>query len=106
MTKYDLVERVAYGNDISKKDAEILVETILQSITESLVRGEGVEIRGFGSFRLRERKGRKGRNPKTGEAVDVLPKRVTYFKPGKILKITLQEISKARTEAEDRDAPE
>lgn len=86
MTKADLVEKVAQEAEITKKDAEHLVEIIFESITNSLNQGEKIELRGFGSFRVRERNSRKGRNPKTGEAVDIPAKRVAYFKPGKELK--------------------
>ena len=86
MTKADLVEQVAREAEMTKKDAEQLVEIIFDSITDSLNRGEKIELRGFGSFRVRERNTRKGRNPKTGEAVDIPAKRVAYFKPGKDLK--------------------
>jgi integration host factor subunit beta len=71
---------------MTKKDAEQLVEIVLDSIIETLNSGEKIELRGFGSFRVRERNSRKGRNPKTGDAVDIPAKRVAYFKPGKELK--------------------
>ncbi|MBK9162741.1 MAG: HU family DNA-binding protein [Acidobacteria bacterium] len=86
MTKADLVERVAVEAELTKKDAEQLVEIVLDSIIHSLNEGEKIELRGFGSFRIRERNSRKGRNPKTGAAVDIPAKRVAYFKPGKELK--------------------
>lgn len=86
MTKADLVEKVAIEADLTKKDAEQLVEIVLDSIIDSLNSGEKIELRGFGSFRVRERNSRKGRNPKTGDAVDIPAKRVAYFKPGKELK--------------------
>ncbi len=86
MTKAELVDDVARNSDLSKKDAEVIVQTVLDSIVESLKSGEKVELRGFGSFRLRERASRQGRNPKTGEKVHVPAKRVPYFKPGKELK--------------------
>jgi len=86
MTKADLVERVAVEAELTKKDAEQLVEIVLDSIIQSLNEGEKIELRGFGSFRIRERNSRKGRNPKTGAAVDIPAKRVAYFKPGKELK--------------------
>lgn len=86
MTKADLVERVAKETDMTKKDAEKLVEVIFDSIVSSLNKGEKIELRGFGSFRVRERNARKGRNPKTGEPVNIPAKRVAYFKPGKDLK--------------------
>ena len=86
MTKADLVEKVSREAEMTKKDAEQLVEIIFESIVGSLNKGEKIELRGFGSFRVRERNARKGRNPKTGEAVDIPAKRVAYFKPGKELK--------------------
>lgn len=86
MTKADLVERVAREAELTKKDAEQLVEIVFDSIIESLNQGEKIELRGFGSFRVRERNERNGRNPKTGAAVSIPAKRVAYFKPGKELK--------------------
>ncbi|MDA2929308.1 integration host factor subunit beta [Acidobacteria bacterium AH-259-O06] len=86
MTKADLIDEVARNSDLSKKDTEVIVQTVLDSIVESLKTGEKVELRGFGSFRLRERASREGRNPKTGEKVFVPAKKVPYFKPGKELK--------------------
>ena len=71
MTKADLVERVAEDAEMTKKDAEQLVEIIFESIVGTLNKGEKIELRGFGSFRVRERDARKGRNPKTGEAVNI-----------------------------------
>ena len=86
MTKAELVEEVARAAELNKRDAEVIVETVFESIIAALHRGEKVELRGFGSFRTRERGPRRGRNPKTGEPVDVPAKRVPYFKPGKELK--------------------
>jgi len=86
MTKAELVNRVSKRTDLNKRDAEVMVQTVLDSIIESLQNGDKVELRGFGSFRLRERAPRIGRNPKTGEKVNVPSKRVPYFKPGKDLK--------------------
>lgn len=86
MTKADLVEIVAKEADMTKKDVEQLVEIIFDSIVSTLNQGEKIELRGFGSFRVRERNARKGRNPKTGEPVEIPAKRVAYFKPGKDLK--------------------
>ncbi len=86
MTKAELVDEVAKNSELSKKDAEVIVQTVLDGIVDSLKRGEKVELRGFGSFRLRERASRQGRNPKTGEKVHVPAKKVPYFKPGKELK--------------------
>lgn len=86
MTKADLIDEVAKHSDLSKKDSEVIVQAVLDSIVESLKNGGKVELRGFGSFRLRERASRQGRNPKTGERVFVPAKKVPYFKPGKDLK--------------------
>ena len=86
MTKAELVEEVARASELNKRDAEVIVETVFGSIIGALHKGEKVELRGFGSFRTRERGPRRGRNPKTGEPVDVPAKRVPYFKPGKELK--------------------
>ena len=86
MTKADLVEAVINSTGVTKREAEVMVNTFLESIIDSLNKGEGVELRGFGSFRIRSRGGRIGRNPRTGESVEVLPKKVPYFKVGKELK--------------------
>ena len=86
MTKAELVEEVARATELTKKDAERLVEVVFRSLIEALNAGEKIELRGFGSFRLRERNSRRGRNPKTGTPVDIPAKRVAYFKPGKELR--------------------
>ncbi len=86
MTKAELVEDVAQAAELTKKDAERLVELVFESIIETLNHGEKIELRGFGSFRVRERGARRGRNPKTGAPVDIPAKRVPYFKPGKEMK--------------------
>ncbi len=87
MTKSVLIEKVAEKIEgLTKKQTEVIVETIFDSIKETLAQGGKVEIRGFGNFRLRDRKPRKARNPKTGEAVEVPAKKVPYFKVGKELR--------------------
>ncbi|OYT71684.1 MAG: integration host factor subunit beta [Chloracidobacterium sp. CP2_5A] len=86
MTKAELVEAVARAADLTKKDAEVVVDEVFAAIIESLNRGEKIELRGFGSFRIRQRNSRRGRNPKTGDAVDIPAKSVPYFKPGKELR--------------------
>ena len=86
MTKAALVEEVSRVADLTKKHSEVIVDTVFQSIITALRRGEKIELRGFGSFRLRKREPRRGRNPKTGDRVDVPSKKVPYFKPGKELK--------------------
>ncbi|OFV97343.1 MAG: integration host factor subunit beta [Acidobacteria bacterium RIFCSPLOWO2_12_FULL_54_10] len=86
MTKADLIEEVSRAIEMNRKDSEIIVETIFENIVNALRSADKIEIRGFGSFRTRQRKSRVGRNPKTGERVDVPPKKVPYFKPSKELK--------------------
>ena len=86
MTKAELVEKVSGQINLTKKQSEIIVNTVFQSITESLSEGKKVELRGFGSFRIRERNARLGRNPKSGAQVDVPAKRVPFFKAGKELR--------------------
>ncbi|HUG53278.1 MAG TPA: HU family DNA-binding protein [Vicinamibacteria bacterium] len=89
MTKADLINIVAKKLDITQVQSGIIVEAALRSIVNALQGGQEVEIRGFGSFRFRNRAPRKGRNPKTGEKVDVPPKKIPYFKMGKELKALL-----------------
>lgn len=91
MTKAELVSEVAKNTQLTKRHAEIIVNTVFDSIVESLKEGEKIELRGFGSFRIRQRGSRLGRNPKTGEKVHVPPKRIPYFKPGKALKELLND---------------
>ena len=86
MTKAELIERVAVATDVTKKQAETIVDTIFEAIIRSLKQGQKIELRGFGSFRLRERGARIGRNPKTGVKVSVPGLKIPYFKPGKELK--------------------
>jgi integration host factor subunit beta len=86
MTKADLVEEVVRVADVSKRDAESIVNTVFSSIVDALQRNDKIELRGFGSFRVRRRRSRQGRNPKTGDRVSVPEKRIPYFKPGKELK--------------------
>jgi integration host factor subunit beta len=77
---------VAESTQLTKKHAELIVNTVFDSIVQSLKEGEKIELRGFGSFRIRQRGPRTGRNPKTGAKVEVPSKRIPYFKPGKELK--------------------
>lgn len=101
MTKAELVDEVARVVQLTKKQAEAIVNIVFDSIVESLRAGEKIELRGFGSFRLRSRKSRTGRNPKTGEKVEVPSKRIPYFKPGKELK---ELINQAMAEGIEADA--
>ncbi len=87
MTKTDLIEKVSLQTDgLTKKQTEIIVNMLFDSIKEALAGGDKIEIRGFGSFRIRQRRTREGRNPKTGQNVFVPEKRVPFFKAGKELK--------------------
>src|SRR5438874_3233750 len=86
MTKADLIEEVSRLAELTRKDSEVVVETIFDSIVRSLHAGDKIEIRGFGSFRTRQRKPRVGRNPKTGDRVEVPAKKIPFFKPSKELK--------------------
>jgi integration host factor subunit beta len=86
MTKAELIEEVSRVVEMSRKDSEVIVETIFDSIVRALRGGEKIEIRGFGSFRTRQRQPRIGRNPKTGTRVEVPAKRIPFFKPSKELK--------------------
>jgi len=86
MTKAELIEEVSRVVEMTRKDSEVIVEAIFDSIVRSLRSGDKIEIRGFGSFRTRQRQPRVGRNPKTGTRVEVPSKRIPYFKPSKELK--------------------
>jgi integration host factor subunit beta len=86
MTKADLIEEVSRLAELTRKDSEVIVDTIFDSVVRSLRVGDKIEIRGFGSFRTRQRQPRVGRNPKTGERVEVPAKKIPFFKPSKELK--------------------
>jgi integration host factor subunit beta len=86
MTKAELIKKVASKIDLSKKEAEIVINTMTQSIGDALAAGGKVEIRGFGSFRVRERNPRTARNPKSGEWLEIPAKKVPFFKAGNELK--------------------
>lgn len=86
MNKADLISRVAEKTDITKKDAEKAVSAVLASIEEALSSGEKVQLVGFGTFEIRERAARKGRNPQTGEEINIAATKVPVFKAGKALR--------------------
>ena len=86
MTKADLIEEVSRVVEMTRKESEVIVEAIFDSIVRSLRTDDKIEIRGFGSFRTRQRQPRIGRNPKTGARVEVPAKKIPYFKPSKELK--------------------
>ncbi len=86
MTKADLIEELAKVSNLTQKESETIVNTLFDTITEALAKGDKVELRGFGSFRIRQRRARRGRNPKTGTSLNVPPKCVPFFKVGKELR--------------------
>ena len=86
MTKADLIDEVSRVSSLTKKETELIVNTVFDNITDALAKGDKVELRGFGSFRIRHRGSRLGRNPKTGDQVKVPSKKIPYFKPGKELR--------------------
>ena len=88
MTKRDLIDEVMKTFDeLARRDAELIVNGVFDSMTQALVRGDRIEIRGFGSFVVKHRRARDGRNPKTGAIVPVAAKRVPFFKVGKELRL-------------------
>jgi len=89
LTKADLSKHLMEQLEFAKKEADLLVSTFLNCIVDALHKGDGVELRGFGSFRLRDRRARQGRNPRSGQSIQVPPKRVVYFKLGKELRSKL-----------------
>jgi integration host factor subunit beta len=86
MTKAELVDNVSDKVNLTKKQTEVIVNILFNSITEALSEGDKVELRGFGSFRIRDRNPREGRNPKTGDTVHIPAKKVPFFKAGKELR--------------------
>jgi len=101
MTKADLIDEVSRVVELTRKESEVIVEAIFDSVVRSLRSGDKIEIRGFGSFRTRERQARIGRNPKTGDRVDVPAKRIPYFKPSKELKDLVNEAAVEKVVAGD-----
>lgn len=84
--KAELIEKVATATDLTKKDATAAVDAVFSTIQDALANGEKVQLIGFGNFEVRERAARKGRNPQTGEEIDIPASKVPAFKPGKALK--------------------
>ena len=95
MTKAELVEEVSRVSDLTKKHSEVIVDTVFKSIIDALHRGEKIELRGFGSFRLRRREPRKGRNPQTGDEIIIVGRKVLTFKASQIMKKSLNSMSSA-----------
>ena len=97
LTKADLIEEVSRVTALHWQEAASIVECILDSIVHAIERGDKVEIRGFGSFRIRQRGGRVARNPKTGARVEVPPRRIPVFKPSKELRELVDQINPDRS---------
>jgi integration host factor subunit beta len=104
VTKRDLIEEVAIQYPrFSRRDAEVMVNAVFDSMTEALAKGERIEIRGFGSFMVKQREAREGRNPRTGALVSVAAKKVPLFKVGKELRLRVdgQPVTEANLAADD-----
>jgi len=105
LTKADLIEEVLRVTDLPRRESETAVETVFESIIQALQSGDKIEIRGFGSFRTRSRRGRVGRNPKTGAQVEVPAKKIPFFKPSKELKDFVNGSGSAAPAADRAAAP-
>lgn len=97
MTKQQLIEKVAAKTELKKSEVEVAVESVLALIAEALQASERVDLRGFGSFGVKERKERQGRNPRTGETITIAAKRDAGFKPSKELTEKLAQVAVAPT---------
>jgi len=93
MTKSELIEAVAEKTKMTKSSAEMVVNAVFDTMAEALEQGKGIEIRGFGSFTVRTYRAYSGRNPRTGAAVDVTPKRLPFFRVGKEMKQQVNDAS-------------
>lgn len=91
MNKSELIKTLSEMKNLHADEAAVIVGAFIDSIKEALVRGDRVEIRGFGSFKIKDYKGYQGRNPKTGDVVNVIPKKLPFFRPGKELKDFINE---------------
>ena len=99
MTKSQLVDQLTEGGQRSKSETEQIVDLVFAGISKALQQGEGLDVRGFGSFKLRDQKARQGRNPRTGEALLIPAKRVVVFKPSKQLSAQLNGAEAAAADA-------
>ena len=105
MTKSELILKLADANPhLYQRDIETLVATVFEEITHALEHGDRVELRGFGSFRIRQRNARVGRNPKSGQKVDVPSKKVPFFKAGKELRQLVDEHEKAQEQEQEQES--
>jgi nucleoid DNA-binding protein len=102
MTKQQLIEKVAAKTELKKSEVEVAVDSVLDLIAESLRSNERVDLRGFGSFVVKDRKERQGRNPRTGETITIAGKRGASFKPGKEL---MEKLAQGETAPKPEDAP-
>jgi integration host factor subunit alpha len=93
MTKAELIERVYLQKDFSKKEAAEIVEEVFDLIKMTLEKGEMIKIAGFGNFIVKEKDARRGRNPQTGEKIEIAPRKVLTFKPSPVLKKAINETS-------------
>lgn len=108
MVKSELIQQLSEQANIQPKIAEIAVNTVFDAMVAALIKGEGIEIRGFGSFKVREYKGRTGNHPRTGSVITIEPKRRPFFKVGKELKDRINHRSAAHPEqspAEQEEQP-
>jgi DNA-binding protein HU-beta len=101
MTKQQLIEKVAANTELGKADVEVAMDSVLAMIVEALRSNERVDLRGFGSFVVKDRKERQGRNPRTGETITIAAKRDASFKPGKEL---TEQLAQAETAAKPEEA--
>jgi integration host factor subunit beta len=107
MTKRELIEAVANARPhLSRRDVETLVNAVFRSLSDALIRGERIEIRGFGSFIVKRRNAREGLNPKTGASVSVAAKRVPFFKAGKELKLRVDHKADSAAASSDGSSPD
>src|SRR5712691_6734627 len=98
MRKKDIINEIARVCGLSKKHTRVIVEEVFESLIHTLKRGERIELRGFGTFRLRQQAARRGRNPKTGAMIHIPARRTLHFKPGKELGRVLNASSKSRND--------
>ena len=91
MTKADIVEKICIATDLTKKEAAVVVASVFDLVKSTLEGGENIKIAGFGSFEVKEKAARRGRNPQTGETIEITARRVLTFKPSQVLKKSLNE---------------
>lgn len=102
MIRSELIQKIAEENPhLFQRDVERIVATVFEEIIGAMSRGERVELRGFGAFSVKQRQARQGRNPRTGETVQVEEKHVPFFKTGKLLRDRLNGLDEAQGAAED-----